>query len=141
MFHEFNNRLCSAEDTNLLLFDPIKGAPWKGFADAEKKVKVKAKSKTKDVEVQRDILGHLVAMPTTKRAAVDIDKAPEYPLASVPLSLATSDGSRRKTCKSTLLDAALNSLVADVDITDGASCYVMDLVATIRSTVRVPNAF
>ena len=89
LFREFNSRSCSAEDTNILLFDPIKRAPWKGFADADKKVKVKAKSKTKDVEVQRDILGHLVAMSTTKKAAVDSDKALGYP----DLALATSDGS------------------------------------------------
>ena len=141
LFHDFNNRLCNEEDTNLLLFDPIKRVPWKGFADAEKKVKIKAKSKAKDVEVQRDILGQLVAISTANKAAVDVDKALEYPLAPVPLSLATSDGSRRKTCKSKLLDAALSSVVADIDITDDASCYIIDLVATIRSIVRVPNTF
>ena len=66
------------EDRNLLFFNPIKSAPWKGFADAEKKVKFKVKSKANYVEVQWDILGHLVAISATKKAEVDIDKALVY---------------------------------------------------------------
>ena len=39
------------------------------------------------------------------------------------------------------MDAALSSIIADKDIVSNQSCYALDLVATIRSTVNVPNAF
>ena len=72
---------------------------------------------------------------------IDIDKALSFPLAPVPLSLATADGMRRKTAKSKLLQAALASTVTDIEHVDDATCYVVDLVAIIRSTVRIPDTF
>ena len=76
-----------------------------------------------------------------EKSIVDIDKALSFPLAPVPLSLATADGMRRKTAKSKLLEAALSSTITDLQYVDDAACYVVDLVATIGSTVRIPGSF
>ena len=61
MMNEFCERLVGEENTKKLLFDPIKRAAWKSFADSGRKVKVTSKAKSKEIMVQRDILGLLAA--------------------------------------------------------------------------------
>ena len=130
-----------SEEQTSAFFEPITRVPWKGFCNAEKKAKITAKGKTKDVAVQRDILGLLMAVSSKEGAVVDPDKAFSYALSPVPLALATSDGIRRKTCKSKLMDAALSSIVTDNVNTDHATYLVIDIIATIRCIAKVPNTF
>ena len=141
MFSMFQKRLEIGEEEAAGFFDPIKRCPWKGFGDAEKKIKVTAKGKSKDIAVQRDILGLLVASSYEEQSSVDIDKALSFPLAPVPLSLATCDGNRRTTAKSKLLDAALSSIVAELDSLDKVQIYVFDVIAVVRSIAVVPDTF
>ena len=133
------------ENTKKLLFDPIKRAAWKSFADSGRKVKVTSKAKSKEIMVQRDISGLLAAKSQQRNATVNIDAALCYPLAPVPLSLATCDGTRRKTAKSKLFSAALTSLEVEgieIECTKrGKACYILDLAAIIRSIVRTPDTF
>ena len=130
-----------SEEQTSAFFDPITRVPWKGFCNAKKKAKITAKGKTKDVTVQRDILGLLMAVSSKEGAVVDLDKALSYALSPVPLALATSDGIRRKTCKSKLMDAALSSIVTDNVNTDHTTCLLIDIIATIRCIANVPNTF
>ena len=116
----------------------LRGYLGKDFAMPRKSA---AKGKTKDVAVQRDILGLLMAVSSKEGAVVDLDKALSYALSTVPLALATSDGIRRKTRKSKLMDAALSSIVTDNVNTDHATCLVIDIIATIRCIAKVPNTF
>ena len=141
MFSMFQKRLEIGEEEAAGFFDPIKRCPWKGFGDAEKKIKVTAKGKSKDIAVQRDILGLLVASSYEEQSSVDIDKALSFPLAPVPLSLATCDGNRRTTAKSTLLDAELSSIVTELDSLDEAQIYAFDVIAAVRSIGVVPDTF
>ena len=89
-----------SEEQTSAFFDPITRVPRKGFCNVKKKAESTAKGKTKD---QRDILGLLMAVSSKEGAVVDLDKALSYSLSPVPLALATSDGIRRKTCKSKLM--------------------------------------
>ena len=82
-----------------------------------------------------------MAVSSKEGAVVDFDKALSYALSPVPLALATSDGIRRKTCKSRLMDAALSSIVTDNVNTDHATCLVIDIIATIRCIAKVPSTF
>eukprot|EP00794_Sanderia_malayensis_P020850 gene20850-biopygen15376 len=79
------------------------------------------------------------------QGSVDINKALQYSLSPVPLCLATSDGTRRKTAKSKLFPIALSSMEVDNITLDQSDmrpqCYILDLAATIRSTVKPPNTF
>lgn len=138
---EFNKRLDRDGESTLKFFDPVKRVPWTGFGCVARKTKVSAKGKSKEVAVQRDILGLLMTISYKENSPIDIDKALSFPLAPVPLSLATADGIRRKTAKSKLLDAALISIVTSIDAVEDARCYAIDLIATVRSTVKVPNTF
>ena len=79
----------------MVFFDPITRARWR-------KARLTRKNESKDIKVQRDILGLLAAKSQQQRASVNINEALCYPLAPVPLSLATCDGARRKTAKSQL---------------------------------------
>ena len=82
-----------------------------------------------------------MAMSYKKKSMIDIEKALSVPLAPEPLSLATTDGMRRKTAISKLLDAALASKVTDIEYVDDTTCYMVDLVAIIRSMIRIPGTF
>ena len=129
-FFERLNSECSIKDP---FFSPIKQVQWKSFTDASKKLKVSAKGKSREITVQRDILGLVAAKSQQQNAAINIDKALCYPLAPVPLSLATCDGLRRKTAKSKLLNAALTSLVKNdaqfPEVQQSCRIYILDLAA------------
>ena len=90
----FFERLNSESANETLYFSPIKRVEWKSFTDVSKKLKISAKGKSKEITVQRDILSILVAKPQQHNAAININKALCYPLAPVPLSMATCDGIR-----------------------------------------------
>ena len=99
------------------------------------------KGKNKDVAVQRDILDLLMAVSSKGGAVVDLNKALSYAPSPVPHASATSDGIRRKTSKSKLMDAALSLIVTDNLNTDHTKCLVIDLIVTIRCIAKVPNTF
>ena len=90
----FFERLNSESANETLYFSPIKRVEWKSFTDVSKKLKISAKGKSKEITVQRDILSILAAKPQQHNAAININKALCYPLAPVPLSMATCDGIR-----------------------------------------------
>ena len=118
----------------------LRGYLEKDFAMQEKDQNY-CKRETKDVAVQRDIFGLLIAVSSKEGEVVSLYKALSYALSPVLLVLATSDGIRRKTCKSKLMDAALSSIVTDNVNTDHATCLVIDLIATICCIAKVPNKF
>ena len=141
-FFERLNSECSIKDP---FSSPIKQVQCKSFTDASKKLKVSAKGKSREITVQRDILGLLAAKSQQQNAAINIDKGLCYPLAPVPLSLATCDGLRRKTAKSKLLNAALTSLIKNdaqfPEVQQSCRIYILDLAAIIRSMIKIPNTF
>ena len=100
-----------------------------------------AKSKTRHLAVQRDILRALMAESYKENKSIDIDKAVRFPLAPVPLSMATGDRMRRKTAKRSFLEAVLSSVIAENDVVDNVTCYVVDLVAAIRCINKIPGTF
>ena len=143
MMDDFCKRISSDKDGKMLFFDPITQAPWKGLVDTGRKAKLTRKNESKDIKIQRDILGLLAAKSQQQRASVNIDEALCYPLAPVPLSLATCDGARRKTAKRKHFHVALSSMeVDDVEyLHNETKCYILDLAAIIRSIMRTPDTF
>eukprot|EP00795_Rhopilema_esculentum_P007270 gene7270-12957_t len=138
MRDDFCFRMDPVEKERQLFFDPIKRAPWKSITDQSLKSKVRLKSeeKERDVTVQRDILGLLATKSQEAQTSVDINKALQYSLSPIPLCLATSDGTRRKTAKSTLFGAALFKIEVDsihFEQTERIRrCYILDLSAIMR---------
>ena len=75
--------------------------------------------------------------------AVDREKALEFPLSSVPLSIANADGSRRQTSKSKLmevLNASITNYKCEYPKQDVAA-IIIDFIPLVRTVVEVPSTF
>ena len=77
-------------------------------------------------QFQGEILGLLMAKECKENAAIDIDKALSYSLAPVPLSLATNDGLRRITKKSTFFHTAISSTIFEDESIENPTCHILD---------------
>ena len=69
------------------------------FKSAGKNVVLHHKNKEQVVEVNRDILGKLLAHSEKTQRAIDFKKGLTYPLCPIPLCFAHPDGTRRTTAK------------------------------------------
>ena len=82
--------------------DPLKRFNVKTFKILTKYA-VKCKHIQATTEVNKNILGLLLAFSINKERAIHLPTALTYPLSQIPLSLATGDGKRRVTSKSKLI--------------------------------------
>ena len=90
-----------------LFHDPISRQNLKVFKDLAQKVTVTVKNVQKEIEINRNILGTLLAQSIKYSKVIDFKKALQYPLTPLPLSIANADGSRRMTYKSKLINEIL----------------------------------
>ena len=74
-----------------LFHDPISRQNLKVFKDLAQKVTVTVKNVQKEIEINRNIIGTLLAQSIKFSKAIDFKKALQYPL--TPLSIANADGS------------------------------------------------
>ena len=96
----------------LLFHNAISRYNIKTFQSSCKSVGIKRNNNTKSINVNRNILGALVSYSIQSEKAVDIEKALEFPLSPVLLSIANADGSRRQASKSKLLEV-LNASITN----------------------------
>ena len=83
------------------------------FKMTAKSTKVEKNNKQRTTEVNRDILSWLVNLSVSIGMMINYKKAMEYPLSTIPLSIATAEGGRRTTSKSKLLRARHNQCYFD----------------------------
>ena len=103
-------------------------------------MKITKNEKHREIAFQRDVLGLIAAKSSQKEKPVDIDRALTFPLAPIPLSLATPDGNRRKTPKNKLMDVLTSSINDCPEIRNDA-VYMLDLIAFLQSLVKPPATF
>ena len=74
---------------------------------------------------------------------IDFEKALQYPLSPVPLSLCNADGTMRKTNKCDLMKLILQSTnnAEAPKIKEQNSVYIIDLMAAIRTVREIPDTF
>ena len=84
------------ESTDIKFHDPIKRQKLFLFSNGGKKMEIKANN-------GKSKLGKLLSTSAKHERIIDFEKALEYPLTAVPLSLANADRSRRMTQKSALM--------------------------------------
>ena len=124
--------------TTLKIHDPIKCNKTKLFKSAGKNVVLHHKNKKQLVEINRDILGKLLAHSAKAQRANDFKKALTYPLCPVPLCFAHPDGTRRTKAKSKLMDEILTYCDEPVDPSsfqvpkDKFAAYLVDLMVLVR---------
>ena len=100
----------------------------------------------KTVEVNRDILGTLLALTAKIEKVINFENALENPLCSVPLSLACPDGTPRKTAKSKLLDVLrkrcrlpLTHPRENQPQKGSVAAFIIDLMPNIRMITGIPE--
>ena len=134
--HSFEQRLHT--DTPIPFFDPIKRKKQPTFKSDEIKIKLRKKGDSKTaIEIERNILGMLLAESNKNNFVIDINKALCYPLSPVSAPLSTEDGCRRKTAKSALFEAAVSD-IGEANICHANSIcdtYIIDLAAFIRTVI------
>jgi len=75
-----------------------------------KKVTMKRNNKEQNIEVNRNILSRLLAYSTKDALLFDFELALTYLLTPVPLSIAQTDGTRRKSTKNALMNVSKRNL-------------------------------
>jgi hypothetical protein len=132
----------------ILFHDPIKKTKLVLFKASSKKVSLTRSTVVKTVEVNRDILGTLLALTPRTEKVINFENALEYPLCSVPLSLACPDGTPRKTAKSKLLDVLrkrcrlpLTHPRENQPQKGSVAAFIIDLMANIRMITGIPETY
>ena len=119
------------------LTDTIKKFPPKNFKAKSLKGKVSWSRNQKKIRIQRDILGKLASCSNKYKSPIDIDAALSYPLAPINLPLCSTNGSIRKTNKSSLFKAAMSDLTIinteDLPPEQELSSYFINLAPAIRA--------
>ena len=119
--------------------DPIK---FEMFKDAGK---VTRNGKTAVIEVNRNVIGKLLAISTKFEKNIDFEVALAYPLTSVPLSLSNPDGSQSVTQKNKLVEVLSQYQdkheTQQLEITD-AQVYAIDFIAQLRVIAKeIPETY
>ena len=115
------------------------------FKDCGKKVVVKKDGKLKSIEVNRNVIGNLLALSAKTGQLIDFNKALEFPLCPVDLNLSNPDGSRRSTQKNKLTEI----IIRDSTLMDNAEfpqkseviAHVVDLMALVRTITNIPGTY
>ena len=146
MFETFiTDRILKKE---ILFHDPFKKRKLVLFKASSKKVSLTRSTVVKTVEVNRDILGTLLALTAKTEKVINFENALENPLCSVPLSLACPDGTPRKTAKSKLLDVLrkrcrlpLTRPRENQPQMGSVAAFIIDLMANIRMITGIPETY
>jgi hypothetical protein len=93
-----------------------------------------------DETVSKDILGHLHALSVSESTAIDYQDALQYPLSQIPLSLANSDGTMRKTTKSTFKSIILGDSYFSTSA-NATGTVIIDLIALCHQLVNIPDRY
>ena len=135
-YHTFiDNRI---KTTEVKIHEPITRSKLLLLKNACKKFEVIKNNKHQLVEINRNILGKLLAYSVKSGRAIDFQTALQYPLSPVPLAFANPDGTGRVTKKSQLMQIMLSyvndlSDYSDVRIPkEQIAAYLVDLMALIR---------
>ena len=88
----------------------------------------------------------MLAFSIESGKAIDINKALEFPLSPVSLSIANVDGSRRQTAKrkiTQLLQTKMPGNPCDYlnPPKSKVSTYIFDFIALVRTIVEIPSTF
>ena len=130
-----------------LFHDPINRCKNKTFQAPCKSILVTKGNTAKSVDVNRNILGALLTFSVKNEKAIDIEKALEFPLSPIPLSIANADGSRRQTAKGKLmqvLESKMSGEPSDNYLrppTSAVVAYIIDFVAFVCTIVKIPSTF
>ena len=138
----FQNRLLSDE---IKFHDTLTRNKLVLFKNCGKKIVVKKDGKLKSIEVNRNIIGNLLALSAKTGQLIDFNKALEFPLCSVDLNLSNPDGSRRSMQKSKLTEIIIQDSTlmetAEFPQKSEAMAYIVDLMVLVRTITNIPSTY
>lgn len=110
---------------------------------SSKRKKAKKNGKYEVVEANRSVLEKLLTISSNAKEPIDFNRALEFPLYHLPLSLAHPDGKIRSTSKSKLLEIVLPSNSTTMSSLErSASNLVIDMIAHYRVISKtLPETF
>ena len=126
--------------------DLIHGVTRGAVITSSKSVAIQKGKTVKSADVNPNILAALLAFYIKSGKAIDINKALEFPLSPVPLSIANADGIGRQTAKSKpmqLLQTKMPGNPCDYlnPPKSEVSTYIFDFIALVRTIVEIPSMF
>ena len=125
--------------------DPLSRNKLELFKSCGRTVNLKKEGKLMSVEVNRNVIGTLLALSAKSEKLIDFETALSYPIYSVPLSLSSADGCRRATQKSKLMEIILNNSETlesnQMPPKDSVIAYVVDLMALVRVQSNIPVTY
>ena len=130
-------------------YDVLPKTRFAAFKMTAKSTKVKKNKKQRTIEVNRDILSWLVNLSVRSGMVINYEKAMEYPLSPVPLSIATAEGGRCTTSMSKLLDIMNPTLTVSPNspkliisiYAAKLSALIVDLIAAIRAVTKIQETY
>ena len=102
-YEEFRKERRTEPQTTKAFHGPISRTNIKGFQPNQMEVNVTQNKVVKALEINRVILGMNLTLSSKSEKPIDFEKALQYPLSPIPLSLCNGDGTMFKTNKSDLL--------------------------------------
>jgi hypothetical protein len=133
------------KDKTTLFHQSIAKNNYKNFRNSSKTFKVKNKDGTYTIaEVNRNILGALASYSLKTGTAVDFEKALQYPLSPVPLSISHADGTQRGNVKSKLKDIILDDvkeLSFDETKNIKRDVVVVDMMGLMNTVTKIPSTY
>ena len=122
--------------------NPIKRNNYASFS--KNKITVTKDNKAKTIEVNRNIIGNLLSFTVKTGRVIDFEKALQYPLSSIPLSISHPDGSRRETAKSKLkgiiVGYNMNEEKPENEV-GSKDVLIVDMIAQIQTMQSIPCTY
>ena len=136
-------------DSTKKFHDPLPRNKCKSFKNSTKVLVISKNKKETTVTVNRDILASMVKLSLKSGFPVDFDRALQYPMSPIPLSIATAEGERRSTAKSKLMEIITSyctnppkppKMVIKIP-KEKPSALIIDLIAAIRTITDIPSTY
>ena len=123
-----------------LFHNPVKRCRFVNFKETTKSISIKKDNQPLSLQVNRNIIGALLAYPAKSGKVIDLEKALMYSLLPIPLSISNGNGTRCVTSKSKppqCIKQLRNETVLLVK--SMITAYIIDLIALIPTLKDIPT--
>ena len=102
---EFSEKRIFSKDTPF--HRPIKRKKVPSFKSSKNKITLKKDNKVRELDANKNIIGKLLSLSIKANRLISFEEALKYSLYTVPLCLASPDGSMKKTSKGRLVECII----------------------------------
>lgn len=134
-YRAFSKERLEPNDSEVKFHDKMSKTKLKTFSQLHKKIKVGKGTKEVVLKADRALFAHMIVIAEARK--LSIKEVLKHPLGPIPWSLATPDGSLRKTTKSTLAKE-LQKNVPEVESMQQSACIIdgMAMVQKVKGDLK-----